>query len=296
VDVIGAQHGCRDYRAINPHKVIVRPRMKTNSGYEIGYAMLKVPETGYVGNVLLTAIPGGGFANQPAGAGVTVVSDTAGDTRVVTLYGHNGSIVETELLTLNGTTPVHSVNTDYQRILGFEVPGASAATITLSSAGGTISTIQALATQSGVYNVAAANQALWELPFAMVADNATTKWAGVIGLSPAGLAATAGMALTGATPVNSPFGYQSIQKVLVGDVESARQVTFSIGHLTPQSSQYIIGDAGTSPDGYAAEILNALDRECLHWCVVNGAALSTGGTYDMFSAVLYRVTPNAFPY
>lgn len=61
-----------------------------------------------------------GFANQPAGDGVEIVSDNAGDTGKITIFGttHGTGAFAYETVTLNGVTAVPTVKTDWGDIYG----------------------------------------------------------------------------------------------------------------------------------------------------------------------------------
>ena len=61
-----------------------------------------------------------GFANQPAGDGVEIVSDNAGDAGKITIFGttHGTGAFAYETVTLNGVTAVPTVKTDWGNIYG----------------------------------------------------------------------------------------------------------------------------------------------------------------------------------
>lgn len=61
-----------------------------------------------------------GFTNQPAGDGVEIVSDNAGDTGKITIFGttHVGGAFAYETVTLNGVTEVATTKTDWGNIYG----------------------------------------------------------------------------------------------------------------------------------------------------------------------------------
>lgn len=60
------------------------------------------------------------FTNQPNGDFISVVSDNAGDTGKITIFGtkKTGGAFITETLTLNGVTPVKSLQNDWGNIYG----------------------------------------------------------------------------------------------------------------------------------------------------------------------------------
>lgn len=61
-----------------------------------------------------------GFANQPDGDGVEVVSNNAGDTGLLTIFGtvKTTGTLKYETVTLKGTTVVATTETDWDDILG----------------------------------------------------------------------------------------------------------------------------------------------------------------------------------
>lgn len=61
-----------------------------------------------------------GFTNQPDGDGVEVVSNNAGDTGLLTIFGtvKTTGVLKYETVTLKGTTAVATTETDWDDILG----------------------------------------------------------------------------------------------------------------------------------------------------------------------------------
>lgn len=177
---------------------------------------------------------GGNFANQPANDSIDLVSDSVSDALHATVYGTtnggDGTVV-TEVIEVTGTTPVTSVKTDWGLILGIELDTAAVGTITVSETSGSqaITTIAAEATSKGIITVATETRAFNQKP-TIVADDATTKYFAAIGTAVDHTALTEkATALTGATPVTLSDEYNTVTKLLVGDVESARTVTLKVG-------------------------------------------------------------------
>ena len=201
---------------------------------------------------------GGNFTNQPANDSVTVVSDSESDTQNITIYGTtNGGdgTVTTEVLAITGTTPAVSTKTDWGLVLGLELSSAAVGNITVSETSGSqvITTIAAEATSKGVITVATETRAFNQKP-TIVADDATTKYFAVIGTAVDHTALTEkATALTGATPVTLANKYNTITRILVGDVESARTVTLKVGAL----------DATNLKIGKAIEAAAEIDDEIL---------------------------------
>lgn len=185
------------------------------------------------GTIMETAT-GGGFVNQPANDSISLVSDSVSDALYATVYGTtnggDGTVV-TEVIEVTGTTPVTSVKTDWGLILGIELDTAAVGTITVSETSDSqaITTIAAEATSKGVITVATETRAFNQKP-TIVADDATTKYFAVIGTAVDHTALTEkATALTGATPVTLSDEYNTVTKLLVGDVESTRTVTLKVG-------------------------------------------------------------------
>jgi hypothetical protein len=68
----------------------------------------------------LFEVGGAAFTNQPDGDGVEIVSANAGDTGKLTIWGtvKTTGLLKHETITLNGTTPVATVETDWGTIYG----------------------------------------------------------------------------------------------------------------------------------------------------------------------------------
>jgi hypothetical protein len=202
---------------------------------------LKCAPSGKVGPALTSAKTavtiedniGIGYANQPANDGIEIGSANAADTMPVDIWGttNGGVVVVKERVVLTGTTFVSSVKTDWGVILGFEIPegyptAQGIITLREASANATIITLAAGARQSGVVNVTLANQRAFNHVISLVGDSGTTKTVGWVGTDSTGTVANEAIALTGATKVNSASAYQRVTKLLVGDLEVARTVTF----------------------------------------------------------------------
>jgi microcystin-dependent protein len=180
---------------------------------------------------------GGNFANQPANDAVELVSSEAADTtQQVTIYGTtnggDGTVV-TETVTLTGDTPVATTKDDWGVILGVELAEEAAGTVTIreGSEDQTITTITTGNLTAGILEVEDEIRAFNQKP-TIVADDATTKSFSVIGTDEDHAALTEkATALTGASAVTLANKYNTITRILVGDVESARTVTLKVGAL-----------------------------------------------------------------
>ena len=191
--------------------------------------------TPVVQTTIVTTKAGGNFGNQPAGDGVEIVSDAAGDTtQTVTIYGTitgTTDSVTSETKTLTGTDAVSTTIVTWETILGVELSAACTGTITVreASADQTITTIAPAALSAGV-----------ETPTSTVgkglipqhlASGASTKKVGIIGtaIDVDGTAQSTVDALNGAVEENHlTRAFRTITKVLIGDVASATNVSIKV--------------------------------------------------------------------
>lgn len=176
-----------------------------------------------------TTAVGLAFTNQPANDGIEIVSASAADTtQSITLYGttQGTDTVVAETVTLNGTTAVATVKTDWGLLLGYELSASCAGTVTVREASGnaTISTITTGLLSKGVETVSLED--LPTTPPVLVASGATTKQIGVAGTDLSGAVAYDSQALTGATAVEMNSSFGSITKIFTGDLEGT--VTVSV--------------------------------------------------------------------
>ena len=211
---------------------------KIEAGYQLkaadGGKVIRFVDADLAGDTMGSGT-GGNFANQPANDAVEVVSSEAADTtQVITIYGTtnggDGTVV-TENITLTGTTEATTTKVDWGLILGVEMNAVATGTVTIREASGdkTITTIAPAATSAGVIAVATETRAFNQKPV-IVADDATTKSVAVIGTANDHSAQTEkATALTGSTPVTLANEYNTVTKMLVGDVDSARTVTLKVG-------------------------------------------------------------------
>ncbi len=102
-----------------------------------------------------------GFTNQPAGDGVEVVSNNAGDTGKCTIFGTKNSdgSFQYETITLNGVTAVATTKTDWGNVYGVFLgdiygqnisPAVGTITVREASADQTITTLAANAISKGM--------------------------------------------------------------------------------------------------------------------------------------------------
>lgn len=180
---------------------------------------------------------GGNFGNQPTGDTVEIVSDNAEDIgQEITIWGttHGGDGTVTSVTEeLDGTTEVVTEKDDWGVILGIELAEEAAGTVTIreGSADQTITTITTGNLTAGILEVEDEIRAFNQKP-TIVADDATTKSFSVIGTDEDHAALTEkATALTGASAVTLANKYNTITRILVGDVESARTVTLKVGAL-----------------------------------------------------------------
>ena len=175
-------------------------------------------------DTLDTSSVGGAFTNQPANDGLEVVSSSAADTtQTLTVYGTTTSTdtVVVETVTLNGTSQVDFVKTDWGQVLAVQLSATCAGTVTLREASGN-ATVKALTTgvnSAGLDAVTGTTLYVYNTIPTVEGDGATTKQVGLIGTNSAGTTIYDSQALDGttATAVNSAFN--TITYILTGDVE-----------------------------------------------------------------------------
>ena len=177
----------------------------------------------------IKAATAGNFGNQPANDGITVVSDNAADTMKVTVYGttNGGSVIVSEEITLNGTTPVASAKLDWGIILAVVVAAAHAGTITVAeaSASAVVTTLATGTLSKGLDEVAEANQNAFGAIPTVVAGGASTKYVGIEYTKLDGTTGTEVKALNGTTPVSFTNRAIAVTKVFGGDVATATVAT-----------------------------------------------------------------------
>ena len=180
---------------------------------------------------------GGNFGNQPTGDTVEIISDNAEDIgQEITIWGttHGGDGTVTSVTEeLYGTTEVVTEKDDWGVILGVELAEEAAGTVTIreGSTDQTITTITTGNLTAGILEVEDEIRAFNQKP-TIVADDSTTKYFSVIGTDEDHAALTEkATALTGASAVTLANKYNTITRILVGDVESARTVTLKVGAL-----------------------------------------------------------------
>lgn len=208
---------------------------------------------------MVSAETGGGFANQPAGDGVEIVSASAADTtQTVTIYGTiTGALttVTSETVALTGTDAVSTDITTWQTILGVELSAATAGNITVreASANQTITTITAASTSAGVVEPDPANA--YGLIPRHDQSGAGTDSVGLIGTGVNGSALSVVDALNGTTEEDhGTTAFATVDKVLIGAVTSDNTVSILTNESTDSN---IIGVAleassvaGVSADAY----------------------------------------------
>lgn len=173
---------------------------------------------------------GDNFGNQPANDAISVVSDSTGDVgQTVTIIGTTVSTdtVVVETVTLNGTTEVDTVKTNWGVVLAVKLSAACAGTITIQEKSGsaTITTIAAAGLSAGVVTVAADQDQAYGRKLFAVAGGASTKQIGFKGLSTAGAVAYDSQALNGTTKVQSNSTFSELTEIYIGDIATATATT-----------------------------------------------------------------------
>lgn len=174
--------------------------------------------------------PGGNFGNQPANDTVDVASDSALDvTQTVTVYGliNGGTVLDSEAYVLTGAATIAGAKS-FDTILAVVLSAVCAGTITVeeNSAGADIITFATGLLGIG-YNAVVDGRCFYGIPD-VVADGATTKFIGIIGLSTTGTALSEQITLNGATEVVLANSYSVITHVLIGDLETAKLVSVTV--------------------------------------------------------------------
>lgn len=182
-------------------------------------------------NGIGSAITGSAFGNQPANDGVEIVSSEAADTtqNITVWYTRNGAgdTVSSQTALLTGTTEVVLTDTDIELVLGVELDAVCAGTVTVREASGnaTITTIAPAGLRSGVTLIT--DDDAGGTYVRMVGSGATTKQVGLVGTDTSDAALLDSQALNGTTSVLSNSRFNTVTKVLHGDLESNRTVTLT---------------------------------------------------------------------
>ncbi|HPU62126.1 MAG TPA: hypothetical protein PK300_08350 [Bacillota bacterium] len=285
----GASSGVIDLGAGGaiPRSIVPIADLRTNAGYKVSLLVNNAPST-VIGTDFASACTGAAFDNQPNNDGVEVISNNTADVQKCTIYGttFNTEVVVAETITLNGTTQVATTKTDWGYILGVELSSPAVGTITIREASGnaTIKTITATNTSTGVTDVATARQKCYGLPVRAVGSGTTTKVVGVVGTDAAGRTIYDSITLSGTTAVNGNVGFKKVTKLLHGDVEANRTVTFEVGNLVFGCGAQL-GDSGSDDDGDGRYLPTA--GRYLHWCLTNADTAATGGIDDWLHVKLY---------
>ena len=214
-------------------------RLKAGDGGRV----LPLVDSTLAGTSLHTSSAGLAFTNQPTNDGIEVVSNNAADTtQTVTITGttQGTDTVVVETVTLNGTTPVSTVKTDWGIVLGVELSAAAAGTVTIreASADQTIVSFTAGQTSKGVETI---SEESYNVAPVVVASGSTTKQIGLAGTNAAGSTIYDSQALNGTTDVamNSPF--RTLTKLFTGDLEATRTITLKVG--AQESEALYVGKA-----------------------------------------------------
>jgi hypothetical protein len=209
--------------------------------------------TSALGNTLaVTTKAGGGFANQPAGDGLEIVSDDAADIGMqVTIYGTitgTTTTVTSETITLSGTTAVSTAVLTWVNILGVEMDSVAAGTVTIreASTNATVITLATTVLSAGIETPTITN---WYNELVRRdASGASTSPVGIIGTYYDDSAKTTVGALDGTTEGNlSAVPFKTVSKVLIGAV--AANVNVSILRPDHIVDTYSVGSGGASNRG-----------------------------------------------
>jgi hypothetical protein len=190
--------------------------------------------------VVLTGTAGAAFSNQPLNDQIQLVSNNTGDKQVVRVYGttFRTNTVVVEDITLNGTTAVLSIKTDWDYMLGMEIYSGAAVsgTIKMQKVTGTVdmtnATIGAGTTQKGVTN--ATMQETGDVRPLVSATGTistlTTANLGIVGLVGEGVTDNAiTLPATANEKIKLPNSMLTVTKVLLGAVPATRSVTVYTG-------------------------------------------------------------------
>lgn len=269
--IVGAS-GPRAYDSGDPvEPIIAGPANLTADAPVSAGQLLKAGDAG-VAMPLVTAAEagttidsstGGDFGNQPANDGIEVLSSDAGDTtQTVTVWGTTTGTdtVVTETIALDGTTPVPSVKLDWGQILGVELSASCDGTVTVqeASGGADITTILTTVLTAGIVDVPAADQYAYNVPPTAVAGGASTKQIGLVGTNPAGTTIYDSQALNGTTAVTMNVEFNTVTRLLVGDVAAASTVTVAVGAAETTTGLAVaraLQDQATVGDTFLAKIL-----------------------------------------
>jgi len=155
------------------------------------------------------------------------VSAAADITQQIVIYGLDAAgAVQTETLSLTGTTPVNGTLT-FSKVMGARIIGTTVGIVTLSdTTPTTILTIAAGAATSSGLALGASNYVA-NTTLGVIADGASTKDVVVVGKSTTGVFQMEKLTLTGAVAVVGVANFSEINYWAMGDVESARTVTAS---------------------------------------------------------------------
>ncbi len=181
------------------------------------------------GTLLASAEAGLQFTNQPAGDRVEILSNSALDVQVATIWGTQTGAPTTlvsESITLTGVTFVSTVIADWDNILGVELASAAHGTVTFREASGdaAITTITVGLFRSGVV-IPADTDDFYQSIVNAIGSAATTKYIGIVGTTILDVAQTEIITLAGAVLVPGTKVFKTVTKVLVGHLESTRTTT-----------------------------------------------------------------------
>lgn len=214
-------------------------------------AVFKYGVTGYQ-TTMVNAVAGGGFANQPAGDTIEVISSSADDTtQSVTIYGTASAAVSTlrsETLDLTGTDAVTSSHDDWQEILGVELSASCAGTITIREGSGdlAITTITTGNTTAGIAEISEANQPCYnKIPY-HDADGVSTANVCLIGTNANDEIISSIDALNGTTEeAHGTVAFNTVTRALLGAVAAGVDVTILTSGAQIGIREYILGATAT---------------------------------------------------
>jgi len=189
---------------------------------------------------LLAATAGGGFANQPAGDTVEVLSSSAEDTtQTVTIYGTitgKTTTITSETVSLAGTDVVATTQDAWVTVLAVKLSASCAGTVTIQEGDDAdITTITTTVLSAGVATPSTTNA--YGLIPRHDASGASTKILGLVGTDVNGDALTSVDALNGTTEEDHGTAiFATITEVYLGDIAAT---TSDVSVLTNESTDSV---------------------------------------------------------
>jgi hypothetical protein len=89
------------------------------------------------------------------------------------------------------------------------------------------------------------------------------------------------LTLSGTTVILGNLALKQVTRLLYGDLESSRTVTFAIGNLSQKAAGYSLADGDNAFEPWAQK------HRYLHWCLYNGTTATAAGVNDTLKITLY---------